>query len=291
MATHDTVAWLNKLDAVLRPGLFVLVIFLILLELAVLSFKKIKVSHKGGGVSLLSGAFVFGLEAVADFLFYLSVTYWLYAHRIFDLGFKWYVWVLCFLLYDLMFYISHLLQHKVRLLWCFHSVHHTAEEMRLSTAVRGSVFDFIYAPPFFVWMCVLGIHPLVFIVVRTISRVWGVLEHISEPLAGHMPLLNKIFITPDVHRVHHGKNTQYIDKNYAEVLSIWDRLFGTYVEYEEKPVYGILKPVDANSFFDIQFAGFKSLIADLRDTKGRKNRIMVIFMPPGWRPGWRKAVD
>jgi sterol desaturase/sphingolipid hydroxylase (fatty acid hydroxylase superfamily) len=281
MNTTEVVAQLDKLDAVLRPGLFVLVVFLILLELAVLSIKKVSINHRGGGVSILSGAFVFGLEAVADFLFYLSITYWLYAHRILDMGFKWYVWVFCFLLYDLMFYVSHLLQHKVRLLWCFHSVHHTAEEMRLSTAVRGSMFDFIYAPPFFVWMCVPGIHPLMFIVVRTVPRVWGVPEHISEPLAGNMPGLNRIFITPDVHRVHHGKNAQYIDKNYAGVLSIWDRLFGTYVEYNEQPVYGILKPVDANNFFDIQFAEFNALYADVRATRGWANKLKLTLKPPG----------
>jgi len=281
MTTPEAVAQLDKLVAVLRPGIFVLAVALILLELTILSFRKININHKGGAVSLLSGVFVFGLEAIADFLFYISLTYWLYAHRIFELGFKWYVWVLCFLLYDLMFYLSHLLQHKVRLLWCFHSVHHTAEEMRLSTAVRGSMFDFIYAPPFFVWMCVLGIHPLMFIVVRTVSRVWGILEHISEPLVGTMPLLNRIFITPDVHRVHHGKNVQYIDKNFAEVLSIWDRLFGTYVEYDEQPVYGILKPIDADNFYDIQFGQFKDLFADLGKTKGLKNKLIVALMPPG----------
>jgi len=149
MNTTEVVAQLDKLDAVLRPGLFVLVVFLILLELAVLSIKKVSINHRGGGVSILSGAFVFGLEAVADFLFYLSITYWLYAHRILDMGFKWYVWVFCFLLYDLMFYVSHLLQHKVRLLWCFHSVHRARLHVRfyLCTAVFCPDVCAGYSPP------------------------------------------------------------------------------------------------------------------------------------------------
>jgi len=274
------IARLDKLVNLLRPGIFVLATLLIELELVVLTLKNVKLNHKGGSISLLSGVFVFGFEALADFLFYVSIAYWLYLHRIFELGFKWYVWLLCFLLYDLMFYISHLLQHKVRLLWCFHSVHHTAEEMRLSTAVRGSMFDFIYAPPFFVWMCLLGIHPLIFIAVRTISRVWGILEHISEPLVGTMPRLNKVFVTPDVHRVHHGKNAAYIDRNYAEVLSIWDRFFGTYVEHTEQPLYGILKPVNANDFFDIQFAGLRSLFKEVANTPGYMKKMKLLIGPP-----------
>ncbi len=222
----NPVAQLDKLDTIIRPGLFVVAILLIVLELIVLSLKKVSLNHKGGTVSLISGLFVFGFEAIADVLFYLTITYWLYNHRIFELGFKWYVWLLCFLLYDLMFYFSHMVQHKVRILWCFHSAHHSAEEMRLSSAVRGSMFDFIYTPPFFIWMCWLGIHPLMFIIVRSLSRIWGVLEHVSEPIAGKMSYLNWLFITPDVHRVHHGKNYQYLDKNYSEILSVWDRIFG-----------------------------------------------------------------
>jgi sterol desaturase/sphingolipid hydroxylase (fatty acid hydroxylase superfamily) len=280
----DAVARLDRLDAVVRPGLFILAIFLIALEVIVLSLQNKQLNHKGGAVSLISGAFVFGLEAAADILFYLSVTYWLYNHRLFELGFTWYVWLLCFVLYDLMFYVSHMLQHKVRVLWCFHSTHHSAEEMRLSSAVRGSMFDFIYTPPFFVWMCLLGIHPLIFITVRSLSRIWGILEHVSEHVISKKSKWNLIFITPDVHRVHHGKNHQYLDKNYSEILSIWDRIFGTYQEYEEQPVYGILRPLNPNSFWDIQFGQFKELLEEMRQTNGWLNKLKLALMPPGWHP-------
>ena len=88
---------------------------------------------------------------------------------------------------------------------------------------------------------------------------------------------------PDVHRVHHGKNEIYIDKNYAEVFSVWDRLFGTYVEYTEQPHYGILKPVDDNSFVDIQFSTWKDLSHDFKRSKGVAEKMKVLFMPPGWK--------
>ena len=212
MNAVDYIAKLDKLAKIVQPGIFALAILLFGLEVFILSRRKVQLNIKGGAVSLSSGVFVFGLEALADVMFYLAICYWLYNHRLFELGFAWYVGLLCFVLDDLMFYISHRLQHRVRLLWCFHSVHHTSTEMRLSSAVRGSIFDFIYNPPFFVWMCVLGIHPLMFIIVRTVSRVWGILTHIHESFVGHLPRVNRVFITPDVHRVHHGKNYQYLDE-------------------------------------------------------------------------------
>jgi sterol desaturase/sphingolipid hydroxylase (fatty acid hydroxylase superfamily) len=274
------IAYLDRLAKILQPGIFALAIFLFVVELVLLSRRKVQLNHKGGAVSLTSGVFVFGLEALADTFFYLALCYWLYDHRFFNLDFSWYVWVFCFLLYDLMFYVSHRLQHQVRLLWCFHSVHHTSVEMRLTSAVRGSIFDFIYNPPFFVWMCVLGIHPLMFIVVRTVSRVWGILTHVHEEFVGYLPAMNKVFITPDVHRVHHGKNAQYIDKNYAEILSVWDRLLGTYEEYDERPEYGILKPVNPNGFADIQFSSWRALYRDVKGTAGLGNKLKVILSPP-----------
>ena len=88
---------------------------------------------------------------------------------------------------------------------------------------------------------------------------------------------------PDVHRVHHGKNEVYIDRNYAEMFSIWDRLFGTYTEYSEQPVYGIIKPVDDNSFIAIQFSPWKDLANDLRASTGWANKVRVLLRPPGWK--------
>lgn len=287
----DVNYYISRLDAlvkVITPGLFALTVVFIIVEVAFLKVQKVAISHKSGAVSLISGVFGFGLEALADFAFYLAVTYWLYEHRLFELGFKWYVWVFCFILFDFIFYWSHRIAHEVRLLWCLHSVHHTTREMRLSTAVRGPIFEFLVTPWYFVWMCFLGIHPLMFITVRTVSRIWGVLEHISDSVVtGHYPWLNKIFITPDVHRVHHGKNVQYLDMNYSEILSIWDRMFGTYAEYDEKPEYGILKQIDTNDFMEVQFHPWKDLYRDLRDTGGLKNKLKLLIMPPGWYPDGR----
>lgn len=119
--------------------------------------------------------------------------------------------------------------------------------------------------------------------VRTLSRIWGILEHVHESVVGRTPhFLNQIFITPDVHRVHHGKNYQYLDKNYSEILSIWDRMFGTYEEYHERPVFGVLKPVNDNSFVDINVSPFKDLYKDLRSVNGFGDRMKILLKKPGW---------
>jgi len=286
----DAAQYISKLDGfvkIIAPGIFVFTVTIILLEAFILMFRKIPISHKGGAVSLVSAGFVFGLEALADFLFYLVLSYWLYEHRVFELGFKWYVWVACFLLFDFIFYCSHRLQHEVRLLWCFHSVHHTTKEMRLSTAVRGAMLEFVMTPWYFVWMCALGFHPLMFITVRTFSRVWGILEHVHESFVGYHPWLNKIFITPDVHRVHHGKNVRYLDRNYSEVFSFWDRILATYQEYDEKPDYGVMKPIDDDNFYEVQVHAWKDLYYDLKATIGLKNKLKLLIMPPGWYPDGR----
>lgn len=286
----DNAGYLQQLDrlvSIIMPGIFLFTVVIILLEVLLLVILKVRVSHKGGAVSLLSGAGVFGLEALADFLFYLALSYWLYEHRLFSLGFSWYVWVFAFVLFDFIFYCSHRLQHEVRFFWCFHSVHHTTQEMRLSSAVRGTVIEFLITPWFFVWMCWLGIHPLMFITVRTFSRVWGILEHISEKFVGYHPLLNKILITPDVHRVHHSKNPRYLDMNYSEVLSVWDRLFGTYQEYDEKPVYGVMKEIDPDNFWEVQTHAWRELWADIKETRGWRNKLKLLYMPPGWYPDGR----
>jgi sterol desaturase/sphingolipid hydroxylase (fatty acid hydroxylase superfamily) len=249
-----------------------------------MKIRHFKVNDRGGYVSMLSAIISLVLENIATIFLYYALTYWFYTHRIFELGFHWYVWVFCFLLHDFIVYWAHRLQHEVRLLWCFHSVHHTPDEMRITTAIRGSIFDFLCNPWFFVWVGLLGIHPLMFIIVTSIAKTWGALQHVNESFVGKLPILNKIFITPDVHRVHHGKNIQYLDRNYAELLSIWDRVFGTYEEYDEKPDYGIIKDINPDNFKQIHFDVWIDLWKDLKQTDNWIDKVKILIKPPGWTP-------
>jgi sterol desaturase/sphingolipid hydroxylase (fatty acid hydroxylase superfamily) len=240
------------------------------------------VSIKGGAVSMISGGFTFGLMFLANLALYFTIYTKAYQLRLFQGGFQWYYWLLCFLIYDLMFYTAHRLGHEVRLIWCFHSVHHTSEEMRLTSAIRGSAFDFIYYPWFFVWIPFLGFHPLMLFIVESFSRLYGVLTHVSPLWFGKIRWLDHILITPSVHRVHHGRNTRYLDKNYSEVLSIWDKMFGTFIQEDETPDYGILKPIDSNNLKEIQLSPWQDLWNDIKKSPNLRTALKYIFYPPGW---------
>ncbi len=280
----DLPYFIHKYANMAESTLIIIVVFAIVFEIVVMKVKRLKINDKGGYVSMLSAIISLILQNIATILIYYTLTYWFYNHRFFDWGFYWYSWISCFLLHDFIVYWSHRFSHEVRLFWCFHSVHHTPDEMRVTTAIRGSIFDFLLNPLFFVWVGLLGVHPLMFVIVTSTAKIWGALQHVNEAFVGKLPKLNKIFVTPDVHRVHHGKNIIYLDRNYAEIFSFWDRIFGTYEEYEERPDYGVLKDIDSNNFFQIQFDVWKDLWNDLKKYKGIKNKLLLIFMPPGWYP-------
>jgi sterol desaturase/sphingolipid hydroxylase (fatty acid hydroxylase superfamily) len=188
-------------------------------------------------------------------------------------------------LYDLIFYINHVLGHKVRLLWCIHQVHHSSQRMRLASGVRGSMFDFLVIPWFYAWLPVLGIHPLIVVITEVYSKFWGLLVHVNENIVGRFGILEKFLVTPVMHRIHHAKNTDYLDTNYGEVLNIWDRLFKTYrnEKPDEKIVYGLTRQIDSGNFAESQFSGFRSLWHDIRSAPSLKDKILYLLMPPGWR--------
>ena len=90
-----------------------------------------------------------------------------------------------------------------------------------------------------------------------------------------------------MHRVHHGKNVRYLDRNYSEVFSFWDRILGTYQEYDEKPDYGVMKSIDDDNFYEVQVHAWRDLYYDLKSTTGLKNKLKLLIMPPGWYPDGR----
>ena len=260
---------------------YVISVGAIVLEAVVLRVMREKVSHREGLASVLSAVFAFGGLAVANRLLFIGLMHVVYSHRLFDLGLGVEVWVLGFVIYDLMFYVAHRAGHEIRLLWCFHSVHHTSEEMRLTTAIRGSAFDFVYLPWFFIWIPILGIHPAVILIVEAGSRLWGVMTHIHPRFVGRLGWLDRVIVTPSVHRVHHGRNADYLDRNYGEVLLVWDLLFRSHQPETETPDYGVLAPVDSESFVDIQSSAWRSLARDVRAARGLRKKLSTALGPPG----------
>ncbi|CAL2085009.1 sterol desaturase family protein [Tenacibaculum sp. 190524A05c] len=262
-----------------------IVLVLMLLEWGILIFSNYIESKKEGVVSIVS----YLVQSIPYFLLskvlIVGVMFGLYNFRIFELGFEWYYWIIAYLLYDFTVFFIHFLGHKVRFLWCIHGVHHTAEEMNLTVVARGSIFDVFFTPFNFIWLPILGFHPFMIFVIEPIARLYATLTHISEKYVGKHKWLEYIFITPSVHRVHHAKNHIYLDRNYGETFSIWDRIFKTFQKEvdNEKIEYGIMHDeLNSESFWHVQFLMWKELWFDVKNAPTIIDKIKYVVMPPGW---------
>lgn len=215
----------------------------------------------------------------------LGTMQFTYDHRFFELGNQWYIWLLAFLLYDFMFYLIHYLGHQVRFFWCIHGVHHTPKEMKLSVAIRGSFLGFLLSPHTIIWIPLLGFPPYMLIIVDSFSRLYGLFEHVNDKLFKKPHWIEFLFITPSSHRVHHARNHFYLDRNYGEVFSIWDRLFGTFQKElpQLPPEYGLMdNTVDSENLKEIQLGFWKDLLKDIKQAPDLTDKLKYLFMPPGW---------
>ena len=195
-----------------------------------------------------------------------------------------FTWIIAFLLYDLSYYWMHRMHHEIKILWATHSVHHHGEDYNLATALRQTSTGWLWKWIFYMPMIILGVPVEVFIAVAGVNLVyqfWVHTEHI-----GHLGFMEKIFITPMNHRIHHAKNKEYIDANYGGVFIIWDRMFGTYTPQraELKPVYGTATPLNSWNPLWANFQVFSIMIKDTVKTKSWKDKLKVWFSETYWRP-------
>jgi sterol desaturase/sphingolipid hydroxylase (fatty acid hydroxylase superfamily)/uncharacterized membrane protein YhhN len=194
----------------------------------------------------------------------------------------WRVWLFALLAYDFLYYWNHRVGHECGVFWAAHVVHHQSENFNLSTALRQTSSGAFLSWIFYVPMAIAGVPPAVFVGVGLIDLLYQFWIHTE--LIGKLGWFDRIFASPSNHRVHHGVNEQYLDKNYGGVLIIWDRLFGTFVEEGEKPVYGVRGGLGA---FDPIWANvsYYSTIVDMSwRARDWRDKIWAWFAAPGWRP-------
>lgn len=183
---------------------------------------------------------------------------------------------------DFVHYWTHRWEHEVRCLWTIHSVHHSSSVYNISTAFR---ILFLRAPLDTVYYLVpvlLGFHPvLVFlsVIMVAIYQIW-----LHTELIGRLGWLEAIFNTPSHHRVHHGANQRYLDKNYSGILIIWDKLFGTFQREDEPVVYGLTTPLNTSHPFAVHFYECIKLARDLRKARSWREACAYLFKRPGWKP-------
>jgi sterol desaturase/sphingolipid hydroxylase (fatty acid hydroxylase superfamily) len=258
-----------------------IILALIFFEVFISNWQS-KSFYKAGDTYCTSGL-LFG-NIIMGFVIKSSIVafhFILYEYRFFDLMSSmpiWLLWVLTFILIDLVFYIYHRMSHRVRFLWTVHMSHHSSEEMNFAVSFRQAWFGPISKIPFFMVLPVLGLDPLMIAVAGVVSTLWGVVGHTQ--IIGKLGPLEWVFNTPSHHRVHHGSNPEYIDKNYGNLFIIWDRIFGTF-EPENKPVeYGLVNNVNTFNPIKITFMGWEKLFKDIRNSESFKETIGLIFGPP-----------
>ncbi|NRA63174.1 MAG: sterol desaturase family protein [Pseudobacteriovorax sp.] len=191
-------------------------------------------------------------------------------------------WAIAVLMSDFSFYWYHRCGHEIRALWSIHCVHHNSEDYNLSTSVRLSWIESSIRWVYWLPLPLVGFGPLESLMAYMLVRWYQVLLH-TEYVRTLGPL-EWILSTPSHHRAHHGKNPQYIDKNYGGVLIIWDRLFGTFQAENEKVKYGTLTPVASYNVFKINFIELAHLIRDMKQAENWGDRVGYFLKPPGWAP-------
>ena len=214
----------------------------------------------------------------------LGLHIFLYQFRIFDLANVvplWVMWLMTFILIDFVFYIYHRLSHRVRFLWAIHMSHHSSEEMNFAVSMRQAWLGPISKIPFFIVLPILGLDPTIIAVAGVISTLWGVVGHTQ--IVGKLGPLEWILNTPSHHRVHHGANAEYIDKNYGNLFIIWDRIFGTFEPEKAKVKYGLVNNVSTFNPVKITFMGWQSMMLDIKKAKNYNEVFSIIFGPPNTR--------
>ena len=211
----------------------------------------------------------------------LALHFYLYQFRLFDLASMmplWVMWLLTFILIDLVFYIYHRISHRSRFLWAIHMSHHSSEEMNFAVSFRQAWLGPVSKIPFFILLPLIGLDPTIIAVAGVISTLWGIFGHTQ--VIGKLGPIEWIFNTPSHHRVHHGANEEYIDKNYGNLFIIWDRLFGTFEPEKANVRYGLVKNVNTYNPVKITFMEWRSMFSDMSKASNPQEFINIFFGPP-----------
>ncbi len=195
---------------------------------------------------------------------------------------QWYTWVIAILGVDLLYYAYHRIAHRVRLIWATHQAHHSSEYFNFATALRqkwnnsGEILMWVPLP-------LLGLPPWMVFFSWSLNLIYQFCVH-TERIDKLPRWFEFSFNTPSHHRVHHGMDQVYLDKNYGGILIIWDRMFGSFQAESFRPHYGLTKPVDTFNIWKLQTREYVAIAHDWRSATRLRDRLGYVFGPPSWQP-------
>jgi alkylglycerol monooxygenase len=281
----------------INPIVLSIPVFFILIgiELLVERFTHKELYRFPDAIANLSCGITSQLSGLFLKIFAVGIYQYLFEHFAFlTLEKTWLYWLVLLLLVDLSYYWAHRMSHEINLFWGGHVVHHQSEEYNLSVALRQSSLQVIWTFGFSLPIAFLGFETFDFALVMALNTLYQFWIH-TETINKLPKWFEFIFNTPSHHRVHHGRNPKYIDKNHAGSLIIWDRMFGTFQPEEERPTYGITKPINSWNALWANVSHYAEMGRDLKQIPNWSDRFKYLFKKPGWLPesmgGYRAAPE
>jgi alkylglycerol monooxygenase len=261
------------------PVFFILIAF----ELVYSGYKQLRLYRLSDAITNISCGIGQQLTGIIFKTAMFYSYFWLYENiRLASIPVTWYWWIILFIGVDFCYYWFHRLSHEINAIWATHVVHHQSEEYNLTVALRQSWFQGFFSSLFYLPLAIIGFDPLTTVTViafNTLYQFW-----IHTELIKTMGWFEWIFNTPSHHRVHHGTNPEYIDKNHAGTLIIWDRIFGTFQKEEAKVVYGITTPLKSWNPLWANLHYWRDLFIISQQANKFHDKIKVFFATPGWVP-------
>jgi len=271
-----------------KVTLFALPIFFIAIFIEILAKKILNargtLHSKDDSVSIFMGLMSVVTNGAAAFIT-LGMLLWAEQFKIFDLPLTITVIIACFILDDLRYYLHHRIAHRCRWPWAMHIIHHSSQRYSLAVALRqGWTKHFTGTTVLKIPLVLVGFDPILVIFCGALNAVYQFFLH-TETIHKLPKWFEAVFNTPSHHRVHHGKNPEYLDSNYAGTFIIWDKIFGTFVPENENsyPDYGLVKDFETFNPFKIFIHEYWGIIKDVfGNNRSIKDRILYIVAPPGW---------
>ena len=197
--------------------------------------------------------------------------------------------VVALVLVDFTYYWEHRCAHEVHGLWAaYHSVHHSADHYDQTIGLRVSFVDIFVSPLFYLPLAAIGFHPLLVLTCLGVVLAWQ--QWLHTEMVGRLPLLDSWLNTPSNHRVHHGRNHRYLDKNYGGILIIWDRIFGTFEPESEPVAYGLVEPLTSRHPLHVHFHGLFKLFRQMRAAESWRTAMGMLWRKPRVRRVAAKSV-
>jgi sterol desaturase/sphingolipid hydroxylase (fatty acid hydroxylase superfamily) len=236
-----------------------------------------------GLISIATSGVLNGIALIAYAAIYVYVAPWHLPAT------AWYTWVIAIVGVDFLYYFYHRIAHRVRIIWATHQAHHSSQYFNFATALRqkwnisGDVFLRALLP-------LLGVPPWMVFASFSINLVYQFWIH-TERIGKLWRPIEFVFNTPSHHRVHHGMDQQYLDRNYGGIFILWDRIFGSFQAETVRPNYGLTKQVDTYNIWQLQTHEYVAILRDLRAATRWRDRVGYLFGPPGWQPAQKIVGD